>query len=82
MHLRDKAGWTPLHFASGKGHLNVVRVLVDHGADMNAKQQHLWVPLYLVPCNDHFETVRLLLDRGANVDEWNVGRLRVSWLRG
>jgi hypothetical protein len=29
-------GWTPLHIASDNGHLEVVRLLLDQGADMEA----------------------------------------------
>ena len=74
MHLRDKAGWTPLHFPSGKrtSRRRALVQLVYHSADMNAKQQHLWVPLRLASRDGHFDSVRLLLDRGANVDGRNV----------
>ena len=32
-------GETPLHIAAGRGHLPVVRVLVDAGADKNAPRK-------------------------------------------
>ena len=30
-------GWTALHKAAGRGHVDVVRLLLEHGADVNAK---------------------------------------------
>src|SRR5258707_11046285 len=30
-------GWTPLHVASERGHVNVARLLLERGADVNAR---------------------------------------------
>lgn len=35
VHVKDKNGWTPLHEASRGGHLDVVKYLVENGADAN-----------------------------------------------
>lgn len=35
--LPDARGWTLLHMAVGEGHIDVARVLVMHGANVNAK---------------------------------------------
>jgi ankyrin repeat protein len=32
-------GWTPLHLAAREGHLEVVKLLVEHGADLTATTQ-------------------------------------------
>jgi len=32
--------WTPLHLAAHQGHLNVVELLVNKKADINAKDNH------------------------------------------
>jgi hypothetical protein len=37
---RDSDGWTPLHFAAEKGNLDVAKVLISHGASINAKTYH------------------------------------------
>jgi hypothetical protein len=31
---QDQQGWTPLNFAAGKGNLSIVKLLVEHGADI------------------------------------------------
>jgi ankyrin repeat protein len=57
---------TPLHAASYKGHIDVVHVLLDYGA--NVKSTDKGTPLYSAYCGGHFEVVRLLLEHGADLD--------------
>lgn len=45
---RDKEGReTPLHLAAARGHTDVVRWLVQHGADVNARCYNEFTPLHL-----------------------------------
>jgi ankyrin repeat protein len=46
IHVKDKYGLTPLHFASRNGHLEVVKYLKSVGADINAKNNNSWTPLH------------------------------------
>ena len=57
--------------ASRFGHLEVSRVLLDHGANVNARQQNHWTPIHLSASNGHLEIVKLLLERGADVHALN-----------
>ena len=36
---RSEDGFTPLHFAAFQGNLELVRFLVKHGADVNARNE-------------------------------------------
>lgn len=36
LHAADENGWQPIHEAVRGGHLDAVRLLVEHGADINA----------------------------------------------
>lgn len=36
LHAQDANGWQPLHEAVRAGHIDAVRLLVEHGADVNA----------------------------------------------
>ena len=36
INLKNKADWTPLHFAANNGHQNVVEFLINNRADLNA----------------------------------------------
>jgi prolyl 4-hydroxylase len=37
IHAKDENGWQPIHEAARGGHVDVVRLLVENGADLNAK---------------------------------------------
>ena len=54
-----------LHVAARMGHTEMVRLLLDRGADVNVRDRGGRAPLHLACMNGHTDTVRLLLDRGA-----------------
>ena len=57
---------TALHLASRKGHIGVIRVLLDNGADADAQDNYQSTPLHMASAGGHVEAVRLLLEREAN----------------
>jgi ankyrin repeat protein len=56
----------PLHSASAAGQLEVCRVLLDAGADVNAVQHGGYTALLDAAANKNQELVDFLLERGAN----------------
>jgi len=64
-------GWTPLHYATRYGHLEVAQLLIDNGADVNATKHDHWTPIHLSATNGHLGTVKLLLERGADAHAMN-----------
>jgi ankyrin repeat protein len=57
-----------LHKAAEKGHLHLVRFLLDRGADVNATHQYNRSALYDAAFEGHVQVVRLLLERGAKIN--------------
>jgi prolyl 4-hydroxylase len=37
LHMKDSNGWQPIHEAARGGHLDIVQLLVEHGADVNER---------------------------------------------
>lgn len=48
-------GWTPLHEACIRGHHEVVKILLEAGADINAQGLDQDSPLHDAVSNDHEE---------------------------
>jgi ankyrin repeat protein len=63
--LQNKHGWTPLHRASINGALEVVRLLLEHGADVEAKDNDGETALQVAAYKGHDEVVELLREHGA-----------------
>jgi mono/diheme cytochrome c family protein len=63
---KDEGGSTPLHHAAGYGPLANVELLINKGADVNAKNRRSSTPLHWA-IHDQAK-VRLLLSKGANIN--------------
>eukprot|EP00756_Hemistasia_phaeocysticola_P051878 Hpha_TRINITY_DN27050_c0_g1::TRINITY_DN27050_c0_g1_i1::g.33351::m.33351 len=59
---------TALHIAANEGHVNVAEILLERGADIEAKNTSEATPLYVATLQGHTEVARLLLSKGAAVD--------------
>uniref|UniRef100_A0A4W3HCN7 Ankyrin repeat and KH domain containing 1 n=1 Tax=Callorhinchus milii TaxID=7868 RepID=A0A4W3HCN7_CALMI len=66
-------GFTPLILAATAGHVGVVEILLDKGADIEAQSERTKdTPLSLACSGGRQEVVELLLARGANKEHRNV----------
>ena len=66
VNVRDRLDTTPLHYAALYGNAESVRILLDHGADVNARNKSGATPLVYGAYN--FDKARLLVEKGADVN--------------
>jgi ankyrin repeat protein len=61
--------WSPpLYFAAGQGDVEVVRLLLDHGADINETNANQTTALHQATLNGRAAVVKLLIERGAKIE--------------
>jgi hypothetical protein len=84
INARTNFGTTPL-LSALEGHNvkdgSILRLLLEHGADINMPNQIGWTPLHRASGDGSLEVVRLLLEHGANVDlkdNWGRTALEVA----
>jgi FtsZ-binding cell division protein ZapB len=74
----DLFGWTPLHWAARNNHVEIARLLLQNGAEVNAKSNDGnggQTPLHWAAWNGHVDILHLLVENGANLEaQDDVGR--------
>ena len=70
--FKDRAGWTPLMLAAGHGDVHSCQILLNHGADVNAKNGSE-TALQHASYGGAYEAACLLLEHGAQ--PWDTSNL-------
>lgn len=61
VNLRDREGWTPLHFAAQVRCLEIAELLINAGAEVDAKDEHGNSPLFRAVFNYRGQSDGLLI---------------------
>ncbi len=74
-------GNPPLHMAARKGYMKVADYLLQHGADINAKDPVGWTALHHAVYANDVDMVRLLMDNGAERHhQAGMGSVTPGWI--
>ena len=66
---------TPLHFAMAKNNVELVKIIVEAGADINFQNSHKTAPIHTGIYNDSLESIKFLIERGADVNLFQMDGL-------
>ena len=72
MMRRDPNGMTPMMWAAGKGHTDIVEYLISKGADVNTANYSGRTALHHAAFYGHLDVVKLLLSKGADPNIKNI----------
>ena len=74
--VRDALGATALHAAMYQSNIQVVKLLLDHGFDPNARDtKQNYTPLHYAVTANNVDFARLLLQYGANKNARDIDKL-------
>jgi ankyrin repeat protein len=68
VNAKDNDGDAPLHAASGNGHEDVVKELLDNHANVDLRDNDGWTPLHYAAGKGATKVMALLLAAGATVN--------------
>ena len=73
---------TPMHAATSAGHANIISLLIEHGADIEARWgEYGRTPLHCAAWHGRLEVGQCLLDHGADInvgDQWGFTPLMLA----
>ena len=79
----NKPGWAPLHYAATGGHVEVMQLLLEHHAYIDAASPNGSTPLMMAAMYGGPSAVKLLLDAGADAQlKNNLGLTAIDFAKG
>jgi len=79
LNIPDQSGWYPLHLASGHGYVEIVKLLVNKGADINVKDKDGNTPLAWARKMEAREVEAFLSMTGAVADDsWHGEEIKLK----
>ena len=86
VNVKAFVGITPLHQAASSGNLKVAKLLIDHGADLNARSTDGTVLHQIInqKSKSNVEMAKLLLESGTKLQEFSFGNteLHLAAMKG
>ena len=74
VNVKDPYSRTPIYFAASNGHEDVVKLLLDYGADIKLKDTiKEWTPLHVAAASQTPQVVELLILSGADLKARDKG---------
>lgn len=61
-------GWTPLHYAATGGHTDIIQLLLDESAYIDAESPNGTTPLMMAARYGNSKAVQLLIEEGADIE--------------
>jgi uncharacterized protein len=62
----NRTGWTALHYAASAGSVDIVKLLLEHAAYIDAESPNKTTPLMMAARSNHADVCHLLIDEGAD----------------
>lgn len=73
---------TCLHIASSRGYVDMVRLLLEHGANPNIRDCVNNLPIHLAIISSHVQVVTILLEAGTDIHSLDLNGKTVLHLAG
>jgi hypothetical protein len=71
---QDEQGWTPLNWSAGRGDVAIIRLLLEHGADVTATGRDNRTPLMIAKAAGRGQAVELLTEAEKERGVWEDPR--------
>lgn len=82
IHQQDEQGWTPLNWAAGRGDLNMVKLLLDRGADVFRVGRDERTPYKISLAARHTDVARLLKEKEQTLNGTSGDSSQKNYAKG